>query len=226
MQLNSSASLHANINAGYRDFTSSGSISTPICLSFESLHKAKSCTRFLPSNFSFILFRFWVRPEGRISAVPHAGLVRWIWHEHEDHDVSGRVIGEWPTPLGPSRTRVGGTTGRFPVLYAEQGRGKQQTSCHSEKVRTRYTLECKAPMVKEFVWQFSLWCPCVGLWVIAVQRIWIFNDIVHSETSSSCNIQLILDDSGPMMHSPVPHVCTFDKLVAFCIISNNSPSVP
>lgn len=100
------------------------------------------------------------------------------------------------------------------------------TKCHSEKVRTGYTLECKAPMVKEFVWQFSLWCPCVGLWVIAVQGIWVFNDIVHSETPSSCNIQLVLDDSGPVMHSPVPHVCTFDKLVAFCIISNYSPSVP
>lgn len=65
MQLSSSASLHANINAGYPDFTSSGGTSTPICLSFQGLHKAKSCTRFLPSHFSCFPLRFWVRPEGR-----------------------------------------------------------------------------------------------------------------------------------------------------------------
>lgn len=121
------------------------------------------------------------------------------------------------------------------VLSAEQGgsflgRKAQNvlgsTEGHLEKVRTRDTLECKAPMVKEFVWQFSPWCPCVSLWIIAVQGIQVLNDIVHGETSSSCDIQLVLDDSGPVMHSSVPHVCTFNKLVAFCIISNYSPGVP
>lgn len=95
-----------------------------------------------------------------------------------------------------------------------------------EKVRTGDTLECKASMVEEFVWQFSLWCPCVSLWIIAVQGIQVLDDVVHSERSSSCDIQLVLDDSGPMMHSSVLHVCTFNKLVAFCIISNYSPGVP
>lgn len=95
-----------------------------------------------------------------------------------------------------------------------------------EKVRTGNTLERKAPMVKEFVRQFSLWCPCVSLWIIAVQGIQVLDDIVCSETSSSCDIQLVLDDSGPVMHSSVLHVCTFNKLVAFCVISNYSPGVP
>lgn len=95
-----------------------------------------------------------------------------------------------------------------------------------EKGRTGDTLECQAPMVKEFVWQFSLWCPCVSLWIIAVQGIQVLDGIVWGETSSSCDIQLVPDDSGPMMHSSVLHVCTFNKLVAFCIISNYSPGVP
>lgn len=121
------------------------------------------------------------------------------------------------------------------VLSAEQGgcfleREAQNilgsTKGCLEKVRTGDTLECKAPMVKEFVWQFSLWCPCVGLWVVAVQGIQILDDIVRGETSSSCDIQLVLDDSGPVMHSSVLHVCTFNKLVAFCIISDYSPGVP
>lgn len=121
------------------------------------------------------------------------------------------------------------------VLSAEQGgsflgRKAQNvlgsTKGHLEKVRTGDTLQCKAPMVKEFVWHFSLWCPCVSLWIIAVQGIQVLNDIVRSETSSSCDIQLVLDDSGAMMHSSVLHVCTFNKLVAFCIISNYSPGVP
>lgn len=51
MQLNSSASSHANINAGYPDLTFSGGVSTPIHLSFRSLHKTKSCFVFLPSIF-------------------------------------------------------------------------------------------------------------------------------------------------------------------------------
>lgn len=121
------------------------------------------------------------------------------------------------------------------VVFAEQGAsflGRKAQNVlgsakgHLEKVRTGDTLECKAPMVKEFVWQFSLWCPCVGLWVIAVQGIQVLNNIVRGETSSSCHIQLVLDDSGPVMHSSVLHVCTFNKLVAFCIISDYSPGVP
>lgn len=53
MRLGSSASSHANINAGYPDLTFSGGISTPIHLSFQSLHKTKSCSGFLPSIFLF-----------------------------------------------------------------------------------------------------------------------------------------------------------------------------
>lgn len=81
-------------------------------------------------------------------------------------------------------------------------------------------------MVKEFVWQFSLWCPRVSLWIIAVQGIQVLDDIVRGEASSSCDVQLVLDDCGPVMHSPVLHVGTFNELVAFCIISNYSPGVP
>lgn len=52
------------------------------------------------------------------------------------------------------------------------------TKSRLEKVRTGDTLERKAPMVKEFVWQFSLWCPRVCLRIIAVQGIQVLDDIV------------------------------------------------
>lgn len=83
------------------------------------------------------------------------------------------------------------------VLSAEQGEsflGRKarntlgSTKGHLEKVRTGDTLECQTSMVKEFVWQFSLWCPCVSLWIIAVQGIQVLDDIVCGEASSSCDI--------------------------------------
>lgn len=80
-------------------------------------------------------------------------------------------------------------------------------------------LESEAGVVKEFVRQLSLGCPSVRLGVVAVKGGRVLDVAVRGQPPSARHIELVPHHGGPVVHPPVFHVRTLDKLVGLRVIS-------
>lgn len=85
--------------------------------------------------------------------------------------------------------------------------------------------QTQGAMVKQFIRQSPLRCPCVCLWVIALEIVQILNDVVAIDGASASDIEFVIENGGRMVHPPLLQVGTLDEPVGLGVVCNHSSGV-
>lgn len=89
----------------------------------------------------------------------------------------------------------------------------------------RDTCQSQGAVVKQFKRQAPLVRPSVCLWVKALKGVHVLYDIMAADVTSACDVELIVEAGGSMVHPPLLQVGTLNELVGLGVIGDHSPGV-
>ena len=81
-------------------------------------------------------------------------------------------------------------------------------------------------MIKQFIWQVPFRSPSVCLWIVALNSVRVLNGVMAADVASTCDVELVVENGGRVMHPPLLQVGTLDELVGLELIRDHSPGVP
>lgn len=80
-------------------------------------------------------------------------------------------------------------------------------------------------MIKQFIWQSTLRRPSVCLWVIALENVWVLDDVMAVNVTSAGDVEFVIENGGRVVHPPLLQVGTLDEPVGLGVVSDYSPGV-
>lgn len=80
-------------------------------------------------------------------------------------------------------------------------------------------------VVKKLVWQRTFRGPNICLRVVTLETVRVLDDVVGVEDASACDVELVVDHCGAVMHPPLLQVLALDEFVGLGVVGDHSPGV-